>query len=80
MANNQAHADRLWDRMGKRGWLIKLTGPERLTAKPYTCIAIKGPTLLKAEGTNRVDAVLLCAKLVEEEEGDADSESAKGSA
>jgi hypothetical protein len=67
--------------MGKRGWLIKLIGPERLTVKPYTCIAVKGPTLYKAEGTNRVEAVVRCAKLVEEQEAeDEHTERAKGTA
>lgn len=68
MADNQAHADRLWDRLGKRGWLIQLVGPAPATNRPYTCIAAKGPILFKAEGTNRVEAVVRCVKLVEEQE------------
>jgi len=69
MANNQAHADRLWDRMGRRGWLVRLQGPESgSVTKPYVCTAVRGTIRLQASGTNRVEAVVFCAELVEKHE------------
>ena len=68
MEGNQAHADRMWDRLAKRGWILRLEGPEPQTATPYKCTVRRAGTLLEGLGTTRVEAVLRCAKVVEEDE------------